>query len=588
MGAHGPVIRTLDFSKSSVNAWREPDDRHRNWPVVYVINNDQRVYVGESGNVVARMHQHLRNPDRHGLREVRIILDTTFNTSACLDLESFLIRTLSGDGQFQVTNQVDRVRNADYYQRPMYQRMFIDIFERLRDEGLFTRPLLEIVNSNLYKLSPFKSLNSDQAAVVEDILEGLFSDFEDGSGSTAVIEGGPGTGKTIVAIYLLKLLADIRDFSSAEDLDSESPLWEFFTEGHPELLRGKRIGFVVPQQSLRASIKKVFRQTPGLDQSMVLTPFDVAKEGEHYDLLVVDEAHRLSQLAAQAMGTLTKSFKETNARLASPGEDPAALTQIDWIMRHSTHQIFLLDEGQGVRPADVDRAALDGLRDAAGRQHRSYRLVSQMRVQGGQDYLEYIRAVLSDGPLPSRRDFPHYDLRFYDDVQHMHHDIIERERELGLARLVAGFAWPWNAKRGTTIDPSVNDIVIDGYALPWNRTDRDWINSATALEEVGSIHTVQGYDLNYAGVIIGPDLSFDRETGRIKFDRDNYRDSRGKENNRMRGKTYSDEEILEMVRNAYHVLLTRGIRGTYIYVCDPALREHLRPMFPPAPSRVGP
>ncbi len=109
--------------------------------------------------------------------------------------------------------------------------------------------------------------------------------------------------------------------------------------------------------------------------------------------------------------------------------------------------------------------------------------------------------------------------------------------------------------------------------------DVDWVNTANSVNEVGSIHTIQGYDLNYAGVIIGKDLRYDVATGRVVFDRRNYHDPRGTTNNRLLGITYTDDDILQFVRNIYAVLLTRGVLGTYVYVCDAALREHLRRFF---------
>src|SRR5690606_7907443 len=127
----------------------------------------------------------------------------------------------------------------------------------------------------------------------------------------------------------------------------------------------------------------------------------------------------------------------------------------------------------------------------------------------------------------------------------------------GLARLVAGYAWPWRSRK----DPDAYDIEIDGLQFRWNSTDVDWVNSAKSVEEVGSIHTVQGYDLNYAGVIIGPDLRWDPVRERLYFDRRNYFDTKGMENNKQLGITYSDEDLLRYVANVYAVLLTRGILG---------------------------
>lgn len=112
--------------------------------------------------------------------------------------------------------------------------------------------------------------------------------------------------------------------------------------------------------------------------------------------------------------------------------------------------------------------------------------------------------------------------------------------------------------------------------MRWNKAQKDWINSPGSLEEVGSIHTVQGYDLNYAGVIIGPDLRLDAETGHIVADRENYRDKKGKENTGHLKGAFGDDDLLVFIRNIYGVLLTRGMLGTYVYVCDARLREKLR------------
>src|SRR5690606_187868 len=132
------------------------------------------------------------------------------------------------------------------------------------------------------KLSPFKALTPDQAIAVEDIIEGLLQDLKYGSDSTIVIQGEPGTGKTVVAIYMLKLLVDIAGTARAEDFDSDTMFADVFVAENRELLSGLRIGLVVPQQSLRESIKKVFRKTPGLNPSMVLTAFDVGSSHEDF------------------------------------------------------------------------------------------------------------------------------------------------------------------------------------------------------------------------------------------------------------------------------------------------------------------
>ncbi|GAB2762160.1 hypothetical protein GCM10027020_12940 [Nocardioides salsibiostraticola] len=565
-------IEEVKFTAAQLAAWAPLEPRYRNWPVVYTLDGAGKIYVGESLNVAARFRQHLASPQRQSLKSARVVIDDRFNKSVCLDLESFLIRRFAGDGQFNVLNGNHGITDSDYFGRDEYRETFHQIFDEMRARGVFSRPIREIENSDLFKLSPFKALTQDQAIAVEDIISGLFEDLKSRVSSRIVIHGAPGTGKTIVGIFLMKLLMDIKHADLTDPPDGDSLLSEFFVPGYPELLANFKVALVVPQQSLRRSIKNVFRKTPGLSPKQVLSPFEVGGSSEQFDLLIVDEAHRLNQRAAQAAGPLNKMFADINTKLF--GQDDMSITQMDWIDYQSHHQIYLLDGAQAVRPADLPVEATQDLVDEVKRTGRHYPLVSQMRVRAGNDYVSYVRSVL-DGSAVGRREFPDYDLRFFDDPAELRDAIIERDGEAGLARLLAGFAWPWKGKH----DREALDIDLDGLRLRWNATDVDWVNSPTSVDEVGSIHTIQGYDLNYAGVIIGNDLRYDPIAERIYFHRPSYHDPRGTTNNRMRGVTYTDDHILQFVRNIYAVLLTRGMLGTYVYVCDAPLREHLRPYF---------
>ncbi len=572
-------IDRIPFRPDALAAWAELEERSQNWPVVYTLDNDRRVYVGESTQALSRMRQHLANSDRSHLSRARIVVDETFNKSVCLDLESFLIRMFSGDGKLQVDNANAGLTGSDYYQRDHYREKFEAIFAELRREGLFVQSIEQIENSALFKMSPYKALTVDQRTAVMQMIESLFADLPSGRRSTAVVKGQPGTGKTVVGIYLMKVLADIKNRVQVEEGSSDSILAGFFTQENAELLRDFRMGLVVPQQSLRKTVEKVFAKTSGLHRDMVLSPAKAVEASETYDLLIVDEAHRLQQLSA-TMATMINQFKDINRRLFG---DEKGGTQVDWIKRVSNHQILLLDPEQTVRPAsDIPPAVVRGLVETAQAQARYFELTTQMRVRADEDYVGYVRAILTqrqDAPV----SFAEYDLRMYDDLGSMHRAIQAREKEHTLARLVAGYAWPWLSKN----DPSVFDIEIDGVQLQWNRTATDWISSKTSAEEVGSIHTTQGYDLNYAGVIIGPDLRMDPASGRMYVDRDSYFDTKGKANNKMLGVTYSDDDLLGYITNIYAVLLTRGIRGTYVYVCDPTLREYLSRFVPvPAHDRI--
>ncbi|MDO5662578.1 MAG: DUF2075 domain-containing protein, partial [Brachybacterium sp.] len=545
-------IEELEFTASSIAAAQARTPKFSNWPVVYLIEDGHDLYVGETGNADRRMRQHLMSERKKHLREVRVVLHERFHASACLDLESFLIRMLHGDGRYELLNLNEGITNQDYYQRSEYNETFQEIFEELRSRGYFERSIPEIENSDLFKLSPYKALNTEQGIAVLDIMEGLVEDLASGARTLAAIQGDPGTGKTIVGIYLMKLMRDLAEFDAADDVDGDSMFSDLFVEGNRELFGGLRIALVVPQKSLRQSIRRVFRTVPALRGADVLTPYDVADSREDFDVVIVDEAHRLTQRASQSHGTLTKRFGEITQRLV--GWDDHDINQLDWIRARSRHTILLLDTAQSVRPADIEPEVFEQVLTETRSQKRHYPLQTQMRVQGGTAFIDIARAMVSNEPPSSIPDFGDYEVELFDDLAEMHQRIRERDAEHGLARLVAGYAWEWKSKKGT----GEHDIEHDGVHLDWNVSDVDWIASKTSLDEVGSIHTVQGYDLNYAGVIIGPDLRIDPETGLLAADRANYFDKKGKSNNAMRNRPTTDDDLLRYITNIYRVLLTRG------------------------------
>jgi len=569
-------IHRLPFDRAAVNAWSNELPENTNWPVVYTINNNNEIYVGETTNAHLRLTQHLNTESKKHLSLARVIYRGDFNKSACLDLESHLIRYFAADDKFKVLNGNGGITESDYYQREAYRESFQEVFDALLHEGALTRSIPDIVNSDLFKYSPFKALNTDQAIAIESVLEKLFEDIDKTVNSSTVIQGDPGTGKTIVAIYIMKLIRDIALSKPDEAMDENSLFADFFQPGYREKLQDFNIGLVIPQISLRRTVENVFAKTPGLSKDMILDPFEVGSSDTVYDLLIVDETHRLQQRANQAAAERNIKYKDNNIKLF--GQDADHYTQLDWIKNRSKHQIFLLDKAQSVKPADVRVELIDTLVDEARSDDALFPLTSQMRVAAGTDYIEFVGQMLRGEADMSPKRFGNYDFRFFESFAEMNDAIAAREAEVGLSRLLAGFAWPWKSRKGD-VD---FDIEIEGIRYPWNRRNYDWVNSPTSPQEVGSIHTIQGYDLNYAGVIIGPDLGYDEASQRIVFRRENYYDAKGKENNPKLGIVYTDDDLLKYVTSIYRVLLTRGINGTYIYVFDPALRKHLSGFFPKA------
>lgn len=131
--------------------------------------------------------------------------------------------------------------------------------------------------------------------------------------------------------------------------------------------------------------------------------------------------------------------------------------------------------------------------------------------------------------------------------------------------MIAGYAWPWISKK----DSALFDIDIEGHRLRWNSTNSDWINSKNSVTEVGCIHTTQGYDLNYAAIIFGKEITYNKERDEITINTDQYFDRNGKQSIR------SPSELKQYILNIYKTIMLRGTKGTFVYACDKDLREYL-------------
>ena len=546
-------INKYSFSKAGSAEYVLNTYMNNLWPVVYIIKDDTigEAYIGESTNAINRMKNHLANEDRKKLADLLIISCDKFNKSAVLDIESNLIQYMSSDGRYKLQNGNTGLINHNYYQREQYQGLFDNLWEHLLVEKYAKNPLSRIDNSDLFKYSPYKSLTNDQHDSVLEIL-GLLTKKEE---NTIFVEGGAGTGKTILAIYMMKLLkTDIMDHHlDAEDetYSSELRMISQLKEKFPN----PRVALVVPMTSLRKTLKKVFANVKGLKSSMVIGPSEVSKN--EYDVLIVDEAHRLRK---RKNITNFKSFDDANKLL---GFDIHEGTELDWILKQSKNQIFFYDEGQSIKPSDIDQAKFIKQKWSSS----LLKLVSQHRVKGGMDYINYIDNLLHCRLEKGDRKFEsvHYEFVLYDSLTDLYADLKKKEDEFGLCRLLSGYSWEWKSAKA-----DVPDITIEGLNLKWNTTNEDWINSPNAFNEVGCIHTTQGYDLNYTGIIFGKEITYNPETKQIEINTSQYFDKKGKQG-------IEDPATLKAyILNIYKTMMLRGIRGTFVYVCDEGLREYFK------------
>jgi DUF2075 family protein/DNA replication protein DnaC len=550
-------ITDYNFSKESLlristNKWVKGQ-----WPVVYIIQNEQQklAYIGESTNALIRINSHLGNPKRGLLNKVSIIGCDKFNKSATLDIESQLIQYIISDNSFGLQNCNNGLVYHKYYQDTLYANLFKEIWTRLLEKKIVNKSLEDIQNSDFFKYSPYKALNGDQLNSVLEIIEGLNKK----QSNHIVVKGSAGTGKTILATYLIKLLT-----SQIEELNLENADIEKYRE--VELLIDFRkkfpapsIALVIAMSSLRKTLQKIFDKIPGLNKSMVISPTETFKK--KYDILIVDEAHRLRQRKNISwLGVFTKN----NNKL---GIDNTG-TELDWIIHNSTHQIFFYDADQSIKPSDVKQYSFDSLLKSPAT--IQLELKSQMRVKAGADYISFVDDLLNCRLDKNALKFEpeNYELRVFESFASLYSELKIKEDTFKLSRLVAGYSWPWVSRDKK--DFVNHDIEIEGLKFCWNKTDKDWIGSKTSFQEIGCIHTTQGYDLNYVGVIFGKEIKYNPETREMEIIPKNYFDRNGKAGIKNR------DELKAYIINIYKTIMYRGAYGTYIYACDENLRKYLQ------------
>lgn len=545
------------LKKIETNQWVK-----NQWPLVYFLKNEgeSKAYIGESNNASLRLKNHLANPKKANLfQTVNIIGSDKFNKSATLDLESRLIQYINAEGTFTTENLNLGHQNHNYYQQDLYKNLFYTVWQKLIEKKIVSKSLTEIENSELFKYSPYKSLNDDQYKSVLEILTNINNSQE----NSIFVSGSAGTGKTILATYLMKLL--ISDVSNIEDSDiNEDDIYEIslikeFQKKYPKA----KIGFVIAMTPLRETIKKVFNNVPGLKKQMVLSPSETFQLGIKYDLLIVDEAHRLRQYRNISW---RGEFKKKN-QLLGLGDDG---TELDWIMANSRNQIFFYDPAQSVKPSDIDEFKFAELLNKPNTLKLS--LKSQMRTNGGNDYIAFIDNLLNCEVNIKPGFSKDFELEYFDSFYSLYNKLKIKEKENGLCRMIAGYSWEWKSdpKRKENLDLNAIDIRIDGMEFQWNKTYNDWITSENAFEQIGCIHTTQGYDLNYAAIIFGLEIDYDPILNELVIDKTKYFDKYGKN-----GVT-DINNLKSYIVNIYKTVLYRGIKGVYIYACNENLKQYLK------------
>ncbi|KAF1034116.1 MAG: RecBCD enzyme subunit RecD [Delftia tsuruhatensis] len=404
------------------------------------------------------------------------------------------------------------------------------LFDLERGRMRPSKALADVVGKLLKGNSEF-ALIDDQKEVFEAAKAACRQASASGRPRVLIIEGGPGTGKSVIAVNLLAALRE-----------------------------GLTVKYISKNAAPRAVYSDKLIQTR--DNAHLVNLFGGSGSftetvQDAFDVLVVDEAHRLTEKSGFYGNLGTHQVKE--------------------LIEAAKCSIFFIDEDQRVTLKDVGSKEI--IRKFAAERNaevEEYSLTSQFRCAGSDGYLAWVDHTLQIRTTanPSLADIP-FDFQVFDAPSDLH-KAIETKNANNRARVVAGYCWPWNSKK----NPKLMDVVIGDYERQWN-LDQDgslWIVAPNSVAQVGCIHTCQGLEVDYVGVIIGPDLAIMGDT-LVAVPR-----ARDRHDKTMKGFVKMTKEqpaeaarlADSIIKNTYRTLMTRGMKGCYVYATDAKLRAYLR------------
>lgn len=394
-----------------------------------------------------------------------------------------------------------------------------------------SKQLADVLNSMLHGNREFVLLD-DQKVVYETALS-LAREAVRGPKQVFIVEGGPGTGKSVVAINLLV------------ELTKEGIVAQYVSKN------------AAPRDVYTAKLSGSFKKSY-INNLFVGSGSFIDTPQNTFGALIVDEAHRLNM----------KSGLYSNL-----GEN-----QIIEIIQASRFTIFFVDDRQKVHIKDIgSKAAIQKFAESCGAIVHTAKLSSQFRCNGSDGYLSWLDNTLQIRETANiQLSTEDYDFRIFSDPNLLFETIREKNKINNKARVVAGYCWDWNSKK----IPTDYDIILPEFHFKkrWNlNTDKNlWIIGNQSIEEIGCIHTCQGLELDYIGVIIGPDMRY--ENGQIVTDVTkrsiNDQSVKGFKSLIAQNRHKAFQEADEIIKNTYRTLLTRGMKGCYIYCCDKPLAEY--------------
>jgi DUF2075 family protein len=399
-----------------------------------------------------------------------------------------------------------------------------------------SKQLADAVGSMLKGNEEFVLLD-EQKTVLEKIVNASTKGMVDKK-QVLIIRGGPGTGKSVISINALARLSGLR----------------------------MNARYITPNAAPRAVFESKLQETitgVGLQDLFSGSGVYAGVRNDSFDVLIVDEAHRL-----KLRGQWTKG----------------GVNQIQEIIHASRTSVFFIDEAQKVTWKDIGEiASIEKFAFDAGAEVEHLELTSQFRCGGSDDFMAWL-----DNALGVRIETDSYfspgkfEFKIVDNPTELHQIIKEKNQANNKSRVVAGYCWEWVSRN----DKSLSDIEFPkfGFEADWNLTEYGsrWIIDAKSIDEIGCIHTCQGLELDYVGVIIGPDLAVvggqlvTDPSARAKSDKS----LNGYKKNLKIDAAAANAKADEIIRNTYRTLMSRGMKGCYVYFTDEATASYFKDLLP--------
>lgn len=561
-----PIVKHYHYNVNTKNEIIKSDNDNKfivRYPTVYIIidkakKDKFKAYVGETNNIIRRTEEHLKNESSERTdwtklnnsknAELIVIAHKEFNKSLTLDIENKLMQYLLSDDSI---NKLNNRRSNDqdlYYTSKDFQKIFINLWNKLSNDNNNLFPdIKDIRNSSIFKASPFHKLTEEQLDAKDKIISKIREKINQkhNCDNLIIIEGSAGTGKTVLLSSLFAEINELADLPESYLLVNHNEQVDVYKNIADKLEINSEMGDDIVNKPT-----KFLNKHPTSDNKV--------------DIVMVDEAHLLLTQGKQA-------YRGKN--------------QLKDIISRSKIVVAVIDPKQVLTSEEyIESNQYEKLISNAKDNNNLVELKQQNRIQANINTIGWIDNLIDNGEI---KDIPYddkYEIKIFNNPSSLYRKIKSHNNQdenilRGLSRLVATFDWDYKNKSPENSDYWRVNIGND-FSLPWNLQlpinknykNLPWAEQPQTIDEVGSTYTIQGFDLNYCGLIIGPSVKF--RNGKIVYDPNESHNKNAKKNRTLSsGKKVDISE--KLLNNELNVLIKRGVHGLYIYAVDRQLREEL-------------